>query len=149
MALFEEFVQTIKGDLNFFVMHGYTVSICQIGDKMLVVDGQYRLEAVRQLNDYQFNVTLRIYKCAKMDDFYRDFKFMNINTVIPSGCIDYENNFVQESILRIKNVLYSQYRKCFNKSNIIPKSGRRPRCNRVHGTPSCVIWKQKKYENFS
>ena len=67
---------------------------------MLVVDGQHRLEA--QLNDYQFNVTLRIYKCAKMDDFYRDFKFMNINTVIPSGCIDYENNFVQESILRIK-----------------------------------------------
>ena len=113
----ECFKEKNKSGENYFIHHGF-ISICKIGDHkhFWIVDGQHRLEAIKLLKDYNFNVLLRIKKCKMIKDMKDDFKLININSKIPISYTYFENEFLQDSVIKVKNTVMKKYKKSFNRN---------------------------------
>ena len=124
------FKENKKTNNNYFIHHGYTLSLCEIrGDfkEFWVIDGQHRLEAINKLADYDFSIIVRIKICKTMKDMQTDFKNININTKIPPIFTCFEEGFLQSTLLSIKIELETGYKKCFSRNN--KKSNR---SNKMH-----------------
>lgn len=114
---------------NYFIHHGYTLSICKIGNnkEFWVIDGQHRLEAIKRLSDYEFSIIIRIKLCKTIQDMQNDFKYININTKIPLTYTYFENEFLQSTLLLVKAELENNFKKCFSRNK--KKSNR---SNKMH-----------------
>ena len=108
-----------KKNDNYFIHHGFTLSLCIINNnfsEFWVIDGQHRLEAIKRLNDYEFNIIIRIKLCNNLDDMKEDFKLLNINSNIPIQYTYFENKFLSTTIINIKNQLKCNFSNSFNRN---------------------------------
>ena len=115
-----KFTEHWKQNENYFIHHGYTISLCVINNnykEFWVVDGQHRLGAILELEDYKFNVIVRIKLCETMDKMINDFKYININSNIALNFDFFETKFINSTILKIKDIFKNKYKRGFNRSN--------------------------------
>lgn len=134
-GIMQTFVSEQNKGINYFTQHGFALSLCAIGNELLIMDGQHRLEAIKRLPaDYRFKVLVRIKQCHKMSDVQTDFNFMNINTKIQSIHTNCEHAFLQMSVFKVKEKIKAAYSKCFNSQKLKPSSQRvSANCsNRLH-----------------
>lgn len=115
-----EFIQRHKNDENFLIKHGYTISFCKIGKQkeLYLIDGQHRLETIKILCDKGYNpeIIIRIQICENIEQMKKDFKLLNINSNMPFIYTYFEDNFLQNTLLELKNLLKTNYGGCFNKN---------------------------------
>ena len=126
-----EFIERHKNDENYLIKHGYTLSLCKIGNKkeIYLIDGQHRIEAMKRIYNKGYNpdIIVRIQLCSNLEQMKTDFKQLNSNSKIPILYKCFENDFIQELLLDIKQQLKVEYGSAFNKSKNINSNS-----NRLH-----------------
>lgn len=115
-----EFIDRHKNNENYLIKHGYTLSLCKIGNKkeLYLIDGQHRIEAMKRLymNGYNPDIIVRIQLCTTVEQMKKDFKQLNCNSNIPILYKCFESDFIQELLLDIKQQIKKDYGQMFNKS---------------------------------
>lgn len=115
-----EFIDRHKNEENYLIKHGYTLSLCKIGNKkeLYLIDGQHRMEAMKRINEQGYNpdIIVRIQLCNDIEKMKTDFKLLNSNSKIPILYKCFENDFIQELLLDIKHKIKTDYGNSFNKS---------------------------------
>jgi len=126
-----KFIEKHKKGENYLIKHGYTMSLCKIADRkeLWVIDGQHRLEVIKILvnEGYRFDVQIRIQLCETLEDMKDDFKLINANSNIALSYTYFENQFIQNSIIQVKNILKKEYNKAFSRYKKKSK-----RSNKIH-----------------
>ena len=116
----KEFIERHKNDENYLIKHGYTLSLCKIGNKkeLYLIDGQHRIEVMKRVyqNGYNPFITVRIQLCNNVEQMEKDFKQLNSNSKIPILYKCFENDFIRELLLDIKQLIKDNYSSAFNKS---------------------------------
>ena len=132
MSIVEEYERLFKSNQNYFIKHGYTLSLCKLGEKkeLYLIDGQHRLEAMKYLteNEYSGDVIVRIQVCKTLTDMKRDFKLLNSNSNMPIMYTDFENEFLQHTLFKVKQNLKREYIDMFNRN----KNGSKTQTHRMH-----------------
>ena len=129
-SIYQEFIQRYKKGENYFIKHGYTLSVCQLKDKneCYIIDGQHRFRALCKLNEEGFDITfsVRLQVCHTLSEMKRDFKLLNSNSDMPLLYKSFENIFACDMILEFKHHIKTHYACAFNKSKA------QSTCNRMH-----------------
>ena len=115
------FKLNFKLNNNYLNQHGYALSLCTIDNnfkKFWVIDGQHRLEAIKRLHEYKFNVLIRIKLCNSLSDMKDDFRLLNINSKMPIQYTYFENKFLQNSIKKAATKIKNNYNNSFNRNNL-------------------------------
>ena len=116
----KEFIERHKNDENYLVKHGFTLSLCKIGNKkeLYLIDGQHRIEVMKRVyqNGYNPFITVRIQLCNNVEQMEKDFRQLNSNSKIPILYKCFENDFIRELLLDIKQLIKENYSGAFNKS---------------------------------
>ena len=128
----KEFIHRHKNNENFLIKHGYTVSVCKIGSKkeLYLIDGQHRLESIKMLcsNGYNPEIIIRVQICDNIEQMKHDFKLLNCNSNMPFLYTCFENDFLQNMLIELKNLIKKDYKKCFNQN----KNNKNSTSNRIH-----------------
>ena len=118
----EQIIQMYKKECkthqNYFVKHGYTMCLCKIGKKLYLIDGQHRYQALKKVykEGYMDNILVRIVLCDNIDEMKNDFALLNVNSNIPIVYTYFEDEFVQDLMLKLKAKLKTHYGSCFSRS---------------------------------
>ena len=114
----ERFIELHKKDENYFIKHGYAVSMCKIGDAkdLWVIYGQHRLRAMEKLYPMGYNpyIVIRIQLCDTLDEMKHDYKLLNTNSDLPIVYTSFENEFIQKMLIDIKNEYKRRYNRVFS-----------------------------------
>ena len=117
-GIVSEFIKRHKNNENYLIKHGFTISLCKLGNKkeLYVIDGQHRLEAIKILckDGYQPDVIVRIQLCSDIEQMQYDFKLLNSNIPLIYTC--FENDFISNTLFDLKNKLKLHYPLSFNRS---------------------------------
>lgn len=118
-SIIHTFQELHKQDENYFIKHGYTLSLCKLGIKkeLYLIDGQHRLEAIKTLFEQGYNpeILIRIQLCSSITQMKNDFKLLNSNSNIPIIYTLFEDEFVQNILIELKNLLKKEYFSSFNR----------------------------------
>ena len=114
------YIEYNKREENYFIKHGFTLSLCKIGEnkELWVVDGQHRLKAMENLYPLGHNpyVMIRIELCETLDEMKNDYRLLNMNSDLPIVYTHFEDEFTQKTLIDIKNEYKSRYKRAFNSS---------------------------------
>lgn len=124
LGIKNKFIEKWKKNENYFIHHGFTISLCAIKNnfkEFYVIDGQHRLEAISQLEEYKFTVFVRIMLCDSLNEMINDFKYININSNIALNYQFFEGKFLNSTILEVRDTLKRYFKNGFNRNNN-PKS---------------------------
>ena len=81
-----EFINRHKIEENYFIKHGYTISLCKLGKKkeLYLIDGQHRLEAMKIINDNGYNpdIIVRVQLCDDIDQMKKAMKIEHLSDEI-------------------------------------------------------------------
>ena len=107
--IIDEFINIHKNEENFLIKHGYTLSLCKIGKlkELYLIDGQHRLESMKRLfkQGYNPDIIIRIQLCETINDMKKDFKLLNMNSNIPLIYTCFEDEFLQNTLLELKELI--------------------------------------------
>lgn len=128
LSIIEEFINGNKNGENYFIKHGFTISLCKLKGKMYMIDGQHRYEALKRVfqTDYNPDIILRIQECETLQQVKKDFSLLNSNSKIPIVYKEMKDQYLQDSILNLKAMIKKNYKNSFNKNKIPNKT------NRIH-----------------
>jgi hypothetical protein len=123
----EEIVNTYKDKKlkgrNWFIEQGQ-INLCVIPmdgyNKLYVVDGQHRIEAMQRLkrDDYLSDdvMTINIAKCNSLEEMKEFYSKLNINSNIPIIYNNIEDIFLVNELLKVKNALKQTYKSMFSRT---------------------------------
>ena len=115
--IFDKFIELHKNEENYFIKHGYALSLCKIGDnkELWVVDGQHRLKVLENIVAQGYNpyILIRIELCDTLNEMKNDYKLLNTNSDLPIVYTSFENEFTQKLLIDLKNKYKAKYNRSF------------------------------------
>lgn len=113
----DTFIEYHKNEENYFIKHGFSLSLCKIGNnkELWVVDGQHRLRAMILLYKMGYNpyVMIRIGLCDTLNEMKKDYKLLNTNSDLPIIYTSFENEFTQKLLIDLRDLYKKRYPKTF------------------------------------
>tara|TARA_Y100000389_G_scaffold204488_2_gene257354 strand:+ start:3024 stop:4088 length:1065 start_codon:yes stop_codon:yes gene_type:complete len=113
----DTFIEFHKNEENYFIKHGFSLSLCKIGDgkELWVVDGQHRLRAMEALYKLGYDpyVMIRIGLCDTLDEMKKDYKLLNTNSDLPIIYTSFENEFIQKLLIDLRDTYKKRYTRAF------------------------------------
>ena len=109
--IMKQYKEDHKSHQNYFIKHGYSLCLCKIGKKLYLVDGQHRFKALKNVYNMGYNdsVLVRVQICESINEMKKDFALLNINSNIPIVYTYFEDEFVQELMLKLKNQMKNHF----------------------------------------
>jgi hypothetical protein len=140
-----EYIYRNKKGENYLIKHGW-ISLCKIGDKLFLIDGQHRIESMKRLclSEYNPDMLLRVQICSNIEEMTKDFRLLNSNSNIPLIYKQFKNEFSQKILLELKSKLKKEYNSFHTKHNTdVSKS------KRLHIDQFLDLFKLDKLDNSS
>ena len=138
MAIINKFEEFHKRGSNYLIKHGYiTLGYLKSGVSgqnpvLFVIDGQHRYAAMQKLErEYGYEgitkVLIRYQKYESIRDMQDDFILLNTNSNMPLLYTQFENQFLRNTLLKLKEHIKCVHIGAFSK-NFKPS----PQTNRMH-----------------
>lgn len=113
-----EYIHRNKNGENYFIKHGW-ISLCKIGTKLFLIDGQHRVESMKRLymGGYNPDMVIRVQICNNIEEMLKDFRLLNSNSDIPLIYKQFKSEFSQNVLIELRDKLKKEYNSFHNKKN--------------------------------